>query len=60
MIKVQDNDVALPAIHAWMGAKVLANERPVFFPISPDAVDFLPDIGRPISDIMLASIPRVT
>jgi hypothetical protein len=60
MIEVEYNDVCLAAVDARVSPKVLADQGPVLNPITVDPADFLSDVGIPVSEVMLSSVPRVT
>src|SRR5437660_8848236 len=51
--------VGFAAVHARMRAKVLAQQRPVLLPVSPDPRDFLSDVCRSIPQVVPAAVGGV-
>jgi hypothetical protein len=60
MVEVEYDDVRLSAVDARMGSEVFADERTILVAIATDPRHFLPDVGTAITDVVLASIPRMT
>jgi hypothetical protein len=60
MVEVQNDDVALAAVNAWMGPEICADQSAVLLAVAANPRNFLPDIGVPVSQVMLTSVLCVT
>lgn len=60
MIEVQNDDVPLAAVDARMGAEVFAYQRAVLLAVAANSRYFLSDVRVAVSQVMLASVFRVT
>src|SRR5713101_6727394 len=59
VIEVENHDVHLAAVDAWVAAQVLPNMAPILLAIATDSRDFPPDVGRTVAEVVRASIGGV-
>jgi hypothetical protein len=60
MVEVQNDDVALATVNAWMRPEVYADQSAVLLAVAANPRDFLPDVGVSVSQVVLTSVLCVT